>query len=163
MLGPSKKCYPCSNSRFDKLTINMQKEKSAGAIIFRIEKGKPFYLLLRYPSVKPKKEYWDLPKGHMEKGEQEKDTVVREVREETGLQDIELFSGFRKEIRYWFQVGEQKISKTVIFYLAKTRQEKVTISSEHLGFQWLGYEDAIKKLTYKNAKRILEKAHRFIS
>ena len=59
-----------------------------------MEKGEPVYLLLRYPSVKPKKEYWDLPKGHMEKGEQEKDTVVREVREETGLEDIEIFDGF---------------------------------------------------------------------
>lgn len=141
----------------------MKTEKSAGAIVFRIEKGRPAYLLLHYPSsAKAKKEYWDLPKGHVEKGEEEQDTVRREIQEETGLIDIELFEGFREEIRYWFQFGGQKISKTVVFYLAKTRQKKVIISSEHLGFQWLGYEDATKKLTYENARKILKKTHHFL-
>ena len=140
----------------------MKKERSAGAIIFRLENGVPLYLLLHYPSARPKKEYWDLPKGHMEKGEQEKDTVIREVREETGLQDIELFSGFRKEIRYWFQANDQKISKTVAFYLAQTKQENITISSEHLGFLWLEYEEARGKLTYENAKQVLKEAHSFL-
>lgn len=141
----------------------MQKEKSAGAIVFRVERGKPQYLLLRYPSARSKKEYWDLPKGHMEKGEQEKDTVVREVREETGLKDVEFFDGFREEIRYWFQAKGQKISKTVAFYLAQTRQKSITISSEHLGFLWLGYEEARAKLTYKNAKQVLKEAYDFLS
>ena len=141
----------------------MKKERSAGAIIFRLEKGIPLYLLLHYPSARSKKEYWDLPKGHMEKGEQEKDTVVREVGEETGLKDIEFFDGFREEIRYWFQSKDQKISKTVAFYLAQTKQKEVSISSEHLGFLWLGFEEAREKLTYKNAKQVLKKARDFLS
>ena len=141
----------------------MKREHSAGAIIFRLKNGVPLYLLLRYPSARSKKEYWDLPKGHMEKGEQEKDTVVREVGEETGLKDIEFFDGFREEIRYWFQSKDQKISKTVAFYLAQTKQKKVAISSEHLGFLWLGYEEAREKLTYENAKQVLKKARDFLS
>jgi len=122
------------------------------------------YLLLHYPSSKKaKREYWDLAKGHIEKGEEEKDTVFREVREETGLKDIKLFDGFREGIRYWFQFGGQKIAKTVAFYLAQTKQKKVTISHEHVGFQWLPYEQAKEKLTYQNAKQVLEKAHHFLS
>lgn len=122
------------------------------------------YLLLHYPSSKKAKgEYWDLAKGHIEKGEEEKDTVLREVQEETGLKDIKLFDGFREEIRYWFQFGGQKISKTVAFYLAQTKQKKVIISHEHVGFQWLPYEQAKEKLTYQNAKQVLEKAHHFLS
>ena len=140
----------------------MKKERSAGAIIFRLENGVPLYLLLHYPSARPKKEYWDLPKGHMEKGEQEKDTVIREVQEETGLKDIELFDGFREEIRYWFQSKGQKTSKTVAFYLGQTKQKNVTISSEHLGFLWLLYEEAREKLTYENAKQVLKEAHDFL-
>ena len=141
----------------------MPKEKSAGAIIFRIEKGEPVYLLLHYPSSKKAKgEYWDLAKGHIEKGEEEKDTVLREVQEETGLKDIKLFDGFREEIRYWFQLEGQKISKTVVFYLAQTKQKKVTISHEHIDFQWLPYEQAKERLTYQNAKQVLEKAHHLL-
>src|SRR3989344_8170885 len=141
----------------------MTKEKSAGAIIFRMEKGEPMYLLLRYPSsVKSKKEYWDLPKGHMEKGESEEETVRREAVEETGLGDLKIFEGFRERIHYWFQFKGKKISKEVIFYLAKTNREKGTISTEHLGFQWTSYAKAQEKLTYENAKRIIKKAQHFI-
>ena len=141
----------------------MVKEQSAGAVIFRIEKGDPRYLLLHYPfSSKAKKEYWDLPKGHIEKGESEEDTVRREVAEETGLRDVELLNDFRQEIHYRFQSGRQNILKTVVFYLAKTNQQKVTISSEHIGFQWLGYEEAIEKLTYANARQVVKKAHEFL-
>lgn len=141
----------------------MKKERSAGAIIFRIENKKPLYLLLHYPSgAKAKKEYWDLPKGHIEKGEREQDAAMREIREETGLTDIELLPGFRQEVHYWFQFQGQKISKTAVFYLAKTQQETITISAEHLGFAWLGFTEAQEKLTYKNAKQVLQKANDFL-
>jgi len=141
----------------------MKKEKSAGAIIFRLEKKQPLYLLLHYPSSeKSKKEYWDLPKGHIEEGETEKQTVQREVQEETGLLAIELFEGFREEIHYWFQWQGEKISKTVAFYVAETKQKEITISKEHIGFSWLAYEEALQKLTYENAKTILTKAHDFV-
>ena len=141
----------------------MKREKSAGAIVFRLENKEVRYLLLHYPfSSKAKKEYWDLPKGHIEEGESEEDTARREVAEETGLKDVEIFSDFRQEIHYRFQAGKQNISKTVVFYLAKTSQKEVTISSEHIGFQWLGYKDAIEKLTYANERQLVQKAHEFL-
>ena len=142
----------------------MPREKSAGAIIFHMKRRKPVYLLLHYPSSsKAKKEYWDLPKGHIEEGETEQKTVTREVEEETGLHEVELVDGFRETIHYWFKFQGKTISKTVVFYLGQTKQKKVTISSEHLGYQWLPYEEALKKLTFQNAKDILKKAHDFLS
>ena len=141
----------------------MKKEKSAGAVIYRLEKGEPLYLLLHYPpSPKATREYWDLPKGHMEEGETEEETVRREVKEETGLSDIELQSGFKEEIHYWFQWKGKKISKTVVFFLAKTSQKEVTISEEHIGCTWLPYKKAIEKLTYQNAKQLISKAHDYL-
>ena len=96
----------------------MPVEKSAGAIIFRRENDKIYYLSLHYPSSatraaakgeeegkpsssKAPKEYWDLPKGHIEKGEKEIETVRREVEEETGLKDIEFLEGFKEWIKYF--------------------------------------------------------------
>jgi len=147
-------------------------EKSAGAIIFRKEpfdvtqgKGdKIFYLLLHYPSnTKSPKEYWDLPKGHIEKGEKLEDTVKREVEEETGLKNIELIEGFKETIKYFFKWESKNILKFVTFYLAETRTRDVKISEEHIDYEWLPYEKALEKLTFKNAKEILKKANNFLS
>ena len=52
--------------------------------------------------------------------------------------------------------------KEVIFYLGEAPDEKVTISKEHKGYTWLGYEDAMAKLKFENAKLTLEKAERFL-
>lgn len=143
----------------------MPVEKSAGAIIFRKEGGQTLFLLLQYPSSSPraKKDYWDLAKGHIEKGENEIETVKREVEEETGLKDIDIFPGFKETIRYFFRFKEKNILKFVTFYLAQTRTEKVKISEEHVGFDWLPYEESLKKLTFKNAKNILKKACDYLS
>ncbi len=160
----------------------MPVEKSAGAIIFRKEEGKVYYLLLHYPtqakrrvgdegklqrrqtsSTDSKKEYWDLPKGHIEKGEEIEGTVRREVEEETGLKNIELVEGFKETVKYFFRVKDKNILKFVTFYLAETKTKEVKISEEHIGFEWLPYKEALKKLTFKNAKGILQKANDFLS
>jgi len=138
-------------------------EKSAGAVIFRRENNNIYYLLLHYPSsTKAPKEYWDLPKGHIEKGEKELETVKREVEEETGLKDIKFIDGFKKWIKYFFKFNGKNILKFVTFYLGETKTKEVKVSYEHLGYEWLSYEKALERLTFKNAKEILKKANTFL-
>ena len=132
-------------------------ETSAGAIVFRENNGTRLYLLLNYPSG-----HWDFVKGKMEEGESPHQTVIREAKEETGIEDLDLFSGYEEEIRYDFQFEGELIHKKVIFFLAKTKTEKITISHEHQDFVWLSYEDAMKKTTYDNAKSILSKAEKLL-
>ncbi len=132
-------------------------EKSAGAIIFRRENGKIYYLLLKYGYG-----HWDFPKGNIEKGEKEIDTVRREVFEETGISDLEFVFGFREVIRYTYWKGRQKVYKTVVFYLAETKQKEVRLSYEHKDYAWLEYEDALKRITYDNSKELLRKAHEYL-
>ncbi len=137
-------------------------EKSAGAIIFRRNKSIK-YLLLHYPSLaKSQKDYWDFPKGHIEKDEKEIETVKREIIEETGLKDIKFIKGFKEWIRYFFKFKKETIFKIVIFYLAKTKTKEVKISPEHIGYRWLSYKKALEQLTFDNAKDILKKANDFI-
>jgi len=142
----------------------MSVEKSAGAAIFRRENSEIYYILLRYPSnSKNKKDYWDLPKGHIEKGEKIEDTVKREVMEETGLTDIKIVEGFKETIKYYFKSGEENVFKTVVFLMAETEIKKIRISSEHVEYKWLNYEEAIKQATFKNAKEIIKKANNSLS
>jgi len=137
-------------------------ERSAGAVIFRREGPLVFYLLLRYELG-----HWDLPKGHIEKGEKTEETVRREVLEETGLSDLAIIPGFKKTIQYQYawppKVKEQELRmKFVAFFLGETNTKEVALSDEHIGFSWLQYGDALEKLTYKTAKDVLIAADVFL-
>jgi 8-oxo-dGTP pyrophosphatase MutT (NUDIX family) len=139
-------------------------EKSAGAVIFRKEGGKIYYLLLHYPSnAKAPRDYWDFPKGHIEKGEKIEETVKREVEEETELKDIKFAEGFKEWIKYFFKHKGKNIFKIVTFLLAEAETEEVKISPEHIGYQWLPYKEALKQLKFKNAREILKKSNDFLS
>ena len=142
----------------------MPKEVSAGAVVFRKEKNQIYYLLLHYQSG-----HWDFPKGHIEEGESIKETIRREVKEETGIDDLKILSGFKEEIKYFFRKSYDKetkkaplVFKVVIFYLAETQTKEIKISFEHIGYKWLPYKEALSQLTFKNAKEILKKANEFI-
>lgn len=135
----------------------MPVERSAGAIIFREEEGKIFYLLLHYQSG-----HWDFPKGNIEKGENLEDTVKREIKEETGVEDIDFTSNFKETIKYFYKLKGKTIFKTVVFFLVETKSKEIKISWEHTDFKWLSYEEALEQLTFKNAKEILQKANNFL-
>ena len=132
-------------------------EKSAGAVIFRKEDDKIYCLLLHYQGG-----HWDFPKGNIEKGEKLEDTVRREVKEETGIENIKFALGFKEAIKYFYKLKGRNIFKIVTFFLAETKTKEVKISWEHTGFKWLSYEEALGQLTFENAKEILKKAHDFI-
>lgn len=138
----------------------MKREKSAGAVIFRREGSRIYYLLLHYESG-----HWDFPKGHIEEGESDREAVVREIKEETGIKDIRFIEGFKEKISYFFRHGPKYkkkknslVHKEVLFYLAETKQKEVKISFEHIGFEWLAAKEALERATFENAKEILEKA-----
>jgi 8-oxo-dGTP pyrophosphatase MutT (NUDIX family) len=139
-------------------------EKSAGAIIFRKENGKIFYLLLYYPSLshRAEKNFWDFPKGHIEKGENEIDTIKREIFEETGIKEFKILDGFKEKIKYFFRWQGKTILKFVTFYLAETKEKEVKISPEHIDWRWADFETALSLLTHQNSKEILKKAHSFL-
>jgi 8-oxo-dGTP pyrophosphatase MutT (NUDIX family) len=144
-------------------------EKSVGAVVFRQNGENTMYLLLKYRSG-----HWDFPKGHVEVGETEEDTLRREVIEETGISDLLIVPEFRMKKRYFYRAKHEErierkrdgrfinIFKKVIFFLAETSTKNVKLSHEHLDYRWLCYNDAIKRVTFKNAKDLLNKANEFL-
>jgi bis(5'-nucleosidyl)-tetraphosphatase len=132
---------------------------SCGAVVYRKEGSDPVYLLLQYTA-----RHWDFPKGHMEEGESEEQTTRREVQEETGITDLVFIPGFRRTIRYSYSHRRGRVRKMVVYALAKTQapRDAVVLSHEHIGFGWYTYQDAMRQLTYKNARIVLERAHQFL-
>ena len=91
----------------------MAKEKSCGAVVFKKQReGNIRYLLLHYDAG-----HWDFPKGNQEKKETEEQTAVREIKEETGIEDIEFVDDFKETIKYFYKKGEETVYKEVAYYL----------------------------------------------
>ncbi len=144
----------------------MPQEKSAGAIIFKMKDGTPYYLLLHYHAG-----HWEFARGHGGEGESEEQVARREIEEETGLKDFRILPGFKGYTKFvfkrtWGLSPEAKkkapwTMKIVTLYLAQTQTEEVKISDEHKGFGWFTFEDAIKKLP-KDAKKVFTEANNFL-
>ena len=135
----------------------MQKEVSAGIVLYNDDNDEVQFLVLKYPGG-----HWDFVKGKMENSEEPKQTAIRETKEETGIIDVEFIDGFNEEISYTFYVKNKEINKKVIFYLGKTKSTEIIISHEHLDFAWLNFKDAIERITYENAERVLIKANNLL-
>jgi len=129
-------------------------ERSAGIIVFRKgEEGQRHFLLLDYGR------YWDYPKGHVEAGEDERAAALRELAEETGIADVELMDDFRHEFTYFFRPpGRGLIRKTVVFFLGEAQSDQVTLSHEHVGYEWLKGEEALTRVKYPTAKEVMQAA-----
>ena len=135
----------------------MLREKSCGAVIFINNQEKTRYLMLNYTAG-----HWDFVKGNQEVNETEKQTVTRELMEETGITDAHFIDGFRESINYFYRRQGQTINKEVVFFIIESNVEEVQISFEHIGYIWLDYKQTMEKLTFKNAKDVLLKAHDFL-
>lgn len=133
-------------------------ERSAGAVLFIMDNSEPEYLLLHYTAG-----HWDFPKGNIELGETEEEAAVREIREETGIKDIEFIKGFSRTISYRYRKARRLVNKEVVLFLARTNTRRVAISHEHTGYAWKKYDDAMKLLTFKNARDPLAAAHQFLA
>jgi 8-oxo-dGTP pyrophosphatase MutT (NUDIX family) len=133
-------------------------EKSCGAVVYLKKGSETLYLLLHYEAG-----HWDFVKGNVEAGETEQETVVRELREETGIIDAHFIEGFKQKIEYYYRRKGETVHKEVIFFLMETGTETITISFEHIGSIWLNYTQAMEKLTFKNARDLLKKANDFIN
>ena len=132
-------------------------ESSAGAIIFLKKNDTFYFLLLHYEAG-----HWDLAKGHIEGGETLKETVIREVKEETGINDLKFIPGFQDKTEYYFTLKGKKVFKTNKLFLAETKKEEINLSSEHISFVWLPYYQALERITFENTKKVLKRAMQFL-
>ncbi|MEM5874354.1 MAG: NUDIX domain-containing protein [Candidatus Aenigmatarchaeota archaeon] len=134
----------------------MKEEKSAGFILFITENNKPKFLILQYEN------YFDFPRGNIEKGETELLAAKRELAEETGIEKIKVYPLFKETITWFYRKNKETIKKTVSYFLAESEEKDVKLSFEHKGYAWVTYEEAMKLLKFENSKKVLEKAIKFI-
>lgn len=135
----------------------MTYEYSCGAVVFTRVDGEPRYLMIR-----EKAGHWGCPKGHMEAGETEEETALREIFEETGVR-VTLLEGFRAVTEYVLR-DLIDTSKRVTFFLAEFRQQELRLQeTEVASFALVPYDEAMALLVHEDAKQILTDAHAFLT
>jgi bis(5'-nucleosidyl)-tetraphosphatase len=139
--------------------MTMYDEISIGSVLYILDTNfNVNYLILNHSYG-----HWDFPKGNIENGESELDTIKREIMEETGITDINFIDDFRQQISYRYKKKFKLVNKLVIYYIVETKSNKVVLSFEHVNFAWLNYNDALNRLSFDNSKKILKNANEFLS
>ena len=133
----------------------MQYEKSCGAIIYRKFHGNTELLLIKNQNGG----HWSFPKGHVEAGETEEETAVREIKEETGI-DVILDTSFRRVITY---LPKKEVTKDVVYFLAKaTSYDYVPQEEEIAKIKWFEINHAATMLSYDNDRQLVSQAKNII-
>ncbi|MFY9132667.1 MAG: NUDIX domain-containing protein [Candidatus Methanoculleus thermohydrogenotrophicum] len=104
------------------------------------------YLILQYGAG-----HRDLVKRHGERSESEKETVPRELEEETGITRATFIPGFREAVHYLylFQRRRTTVYKEVIYYLVETPEEEVLLSEEdHIDYRWLPLDETLQAIDH---------------
>lgn len=133
-----------------------KREFSAGGIIFR-KNGKELEVLL----IKDSYGRWSWPKGKIDQNESSHRAAVREIKEEVGLRDVRVL-GKVGRTNYFFRLKGELIFKTVFFFLVEADPgEKLAIQKDEIkAARWFKPDIALKKVEYKGAREMLQKAIR---
>lgn len=131
----------------------MKTEKSCGAVVFTRD-GED----VKFVIIQSKEGYYGFPKGHMENGETELETALREIREETGL-FVSIQEGFRTEDSHEFVKHEEQRLKYIVYFLAEYSDQVPIAQTEELNsIVMADYETAMELFQFESSKRILTEA-----
>ena len=138
----------------------MNYEYSCGAVVFTRIGGVPHYLLVR--ARDQREGCHGFPKGHMEPGETEEQTALREIFEETGVR-VRFVPGFRAVTEYALPMPPATRTR-VVFFLAEYKNQPVRIQeSELAGFTLAPFDEALELTEYADSRQILTDAHAFLT
>lgn len=137
----------------------MRHEKSCGALVTRRDAndGQLYILMIRHRAGGHR----SFPKGHMEKGETETATAMREVEEETAVRiTLTPNEGFRRTVHYCPMPG---VKKEVVYFLTETKQSEIhPREGEIAEVEWVPLANAEEALTHENDRKVLRAAMRVL-
>lgn len=132
-------------------------DKSYGVIVILRGKEDKFLLL------KQTNGHWSFPKGHKEEEESEIDTALRELKEETGISNVELIDEKNFVHSYDYLVEGNNIHKTNKYFIGFIKDDKVLIQEKEItDYKWATYEEALETFTYENQKKFISEVKKFL-
>ena len=132
-----------------------EREVSAGGIVFRRDESG----VVRFLLIRDSYDNWGFPKGHLEEEESPADAARRETAEETGLGDLKLHGPIRL-IDWHFRFRGRFIHKFCHFFLFESPDGQ-PVPQEDEGItacRWCTLDEALRSLSYENARGVLRRA-----
>ena len=127
----------------------MKKEKSCGVLVFDDNK-----ILMVHHNLG----HWGFPKGHVEEGETEEETAIREVKKETNC-DVEIIPGYRDMITYSPKEG---VMKDVVYFIGKPiTKNLINQEIEVSEVLFVPIKEAVLLVTYEDEKGLLDRAIKY--
>ncbi len=132
------------------------KVKQVDSYIYRMTEEGPVYLMLKRNTGKHYEHLWQGVAGKIEKGETAWQTIIRELKEETGMSPQKIFVA--DHIASFYNAKEDIIQMVPIFGI-EVKGEEVILSEEHIDYKWVTFKEAMSLLTWKGQKEGLKTVH----
>lgn len=131
-------------------------EKSCGAVVFTRVDGQ-----VKFALVQQLQGFYGFPKGHIEAGESEQETALREIFEEIHIAPT-LIEGFRTVDEHLIP-NKPGVIKQVVYFLGEFADQEIVFQKEELlSAPLVSYEEAMELFEYESSRRILKEAYDFI-
>ena len=129
------------------------REPTSGGIVFRLSKDKKDIEILL---IQDSKNRWTIPKGHIEPGENAKQTAVREIGEEAGLYHISVLCWLGK-IHFKYRRLDKLVLMTTQIYLVHSLDSHETPQKENWmnGIKWFRFSDALDAIEYEDIEKLM--------
>ncbi len=143
--------YPDEKEILKKVKEKIPVNKAGGGLVYN-KKGDVLFIF--------RNGKWDLPKGGIEKGEEIRETALREVEEETGVTNLIIQRKLQKTYHIFKRNGRYKLKVTHWFEM-KTDYEGTPVAQANEGIEkavWLNPKQVKEALTnsFENIKLLFE-------
>jgi bis(5'-nucleosidyl)-tetraphosphatase len=129
------------------------RETTSGGVIFR---RSPVNQQLEILLIQDAKNRWTIPKGHVEPNEEPKDTAEREIREETGLQDMKVYNWLGK-VNFRYRRSHTLVLMTMHIFLVEGKGDTASLKGEDWlnDIKWFPATEAVDKIAYEDIGKLI--------